>query len=142
MNPHQLLGQRERLERVNQLSRFYSYMALVTHILDSKPYSYEEATSHEACREAMIEEYAFIMKNDVWEVVGRPEGKLVVTSRWLYKIKHATDGSIEKFKALFVARGFSQVEEVDYEDTFTPVAWYTSIQSIVSIIVEMGWKIH
>ena len=47
----------------------------------------------------MQEKYSSIMKNDVWEVVSRPEGKSVVTSRWLYKIKHAVDGSIEKFKA-------------------------------------------
>ena len=46
----------------------------------------------------------------------------MVTSRWLYKVKHATDGSIEKFKARFVARGFSQVEGVDYEETFAPMA--------------------
>ena len=40
-------------------------------------------------------------------MVLRPEGKSVVTSRWLYKIKHATDDNIEKFKARFVVRGFS-----------------------------------
>jgi len=90
----------------------------------------------------MQEEYSSIMKNDVWEVVPRPEGKSVVTSRWLYKVKHAADGSIEKFKARFVARGFSQVEGVDYEETFAPVARYTSIRSIISIAAEMGWKIH
>ena len=56
----------------------------------------------------MIEEYQSIMKNDVWDVVLRPEGKSVVTSKWIYKIKHAADGSIEKCKARFVARGFSQ----------------------------------
>ena len=83
-----------------------------------------------------------IMKNDFWEVVPRPEGKPVVTSKWLYKIKHATDGSIEKFKARFVARGFSQVEGVYYEETFSLVAQYTSIYSIISIAVEMGWKIR
>ena len=44
------------------------------------------------------------MKNDVWEVVPRPTRKSVVTSRWLYKIKHAVDGSMEKYKARFVAR--------------------------------------
>ena len=90
----------------------------------------------------MQEEYSSITKNDVWEVVPRPEGKSVVTSRWLYKIKHVADGSIEKFKARFVARGFSQVEGVDYEETFAPVARYTSIRSIISIAAEMGWKIH
>ena len=90
----------------------------------------------------MQEEYSSIMKNDVWEVVPRPEGKSVVTSRWLYKVKHATDGSIEKFKARFVARGFSQVEGVDYEETFAPVARYTSIRSIILITAKMGWNIH
>ena len=115
---------------------------MVTDIIEFEPPSYEEATSQQVWREAMVEEYSSIMKNDVWEVVPRPEGKSVVTSRWLYKIKHAADGSIEKFKARFVARGFSQVEGVDYEETFAPVAFYTSIRSIISIAAEMGWKIH
>jgi hypothetical protein len=66
----------------------------------------------------------------------------VVTSKWLYKLKHAADGSIEKFKARFVARGFSQVEGVDYDETFAPVARYTSIRAVISIAAEMGWKIH
>ena len=55
----------------------------------------------------MIKEYQSIMKNDVWDVVPRPEGKLVVTSKWIYKIKHAVDDIIEKYKERFVARGFS-----------------------------------
>jgi hypothetical protein len=67
------------------------------------------------------EEYASIMKNDVWDVVPRPERKLVVSSRWLYKIKHATNGSIEKFKARLVARRFSQREGVGHEKTFALV---------------------
>ena len=68
----------------------------------------------------------------------RPEGKFVVTSKWICKIKHAVDDSVEKFKARFVARGFSHVEGVDYEETFAPVARYTSIRSIISITAEMG----
>ena len=50
------------------------------------------------------------MKNDVWEIVLRPEGKSMVTSCWIYKIKHVADGSVEKYKARFVARGFSQAK--------------------------------
>ena len=50
----------------------------------------------------MIEEYQSIMKNDVWNIVLRPKEKSVVTSKWLFKIKHAADGSIEKYKARFV----------------------------------------
>ena len=90
--------------------RFGSYIAMVTDIIETKPSSYEEASTHSVWRESMAEEYASIMKNYVWEVVPRPEGKSVVTSRWLYKIKYVVDGSIEKYKARFLARGFSQVE--------------------------------
>jgi hypothetical protein len=52
----------------------------------------------------MMEVYQSIMKNDVWEIVTRPEAKSMVTSKWIYKIKHATYGIIEKYKARFVAR--------------------------------------
>jgi hypothetical protein len=90
----------------------------------------------------MMEEYQSIMKNDVWEIVLRPEGKSVVTSKWIYKIKHAADGSIEKQKARFVARGFSQVEGIDYEETFAPVAQYTSIRTIIALASAMGWRLH
>ena len=65
----------------------------------------------------MIEEYQSIMKNDVWDVVPRPEGKLVTTSKWIYKIKHAADGSVEKYKARCMAHAFSQKEGIDYEET-------------------------
>ena len=82
------------------------------------------------------------MKNDVWKVVSRPEGKSMVTSRWPHKIKYVADGSIEKYKARFVARAFSQVEGVDYDETFALVACYSSIRSIISIAAKMGWKIH
>jgi hypothetical protein len=49
----------------------------------------------------------------------------VVSSKWLYKIKHVVDGSIEKYKARFIAHGFSQKEGIDYEETFALVSKYT-----------------
>ena len=67
------------------------------------------------------------MKNDVWDIVLIPEGKFAVTSKWIYKIKHIVDESIKRHKMRFVARGFSQVEGIDYEETFYPIAQYTSI---------------
>jgi hypothetical protein len=122
--------------------RFCSYLAMVSNISESEPSTFEEVADQQVWKDAMVEEYNSIMKNDVWEVVPRPEGKSVVTSRWLYKIKHVADGSIEKYKARFVARGFSQVEGVDYDETFALVARYTLIRAVISIAAEMGWKIH
>jgi hypothetical protein len=66
----------------------------------------------------------------------------VVSSKWLYKIKHVVDGSIQKYKATFVARGFSQKEAIDYEDTFSLVARYTSIRTTISLATKMKWKLH
>jgi hypothetical protein len=90
----------------------------------------------------MVKEYDSIVRNDVWDVVPRLVGKSVVTSKWLYKTKIATDGSVEKHKARFVARGFSQIEGVDYDETFAPVARYTSIRTIIAMAAKMGWRIH
>ena len=82
------------------------------------------------------------MKNDVWDIVPKPEGKSVVSSKWIYKIKHAVDGSIERYKARFVAKGFSQKEGIDYEYTFSPMAWYNSIRSLVALASMMKWDLH
>jgi hypothetical protein len=94
----------------------------MSHIIDTEPSCHGEAAGQQVWQDAMAKEYQSIMKNDVWDIVLRPEEKSVVTSKWIYKIKHAADGSVEKYKARFVARGFSHVEGIDYEETFAPVA--------------------
>jgi len=66
-------------------------------------------------------------------VVLRPNDKSIVSSCWLYKVKKAVYGSVEKRKTIFVVRGFSQVEGIDYVETFAPVARYSSIRSILAL---------
>ena len=66
----------------------------------------------------------------------------MVSSKWIFKIKHSTDGSIEKYKEIFIARGFSQKEGIDYEQTFAPVTRYTSIRTFLSLASNMNWKLH
>ena len=68
--------------------------------------------------------------------------KSVVTSKWIYKIKHVVDGSIEKYKARFVASALSQKEGIDCEETFAPIARYSSIKTILALAVVMKWKIN
>jgi hypothetical protein len=114
----------------------------MSHIIDIEPSFHGEAVGQQVWKNAMTEEYQSIMKNDVWNIVLRSEGKSVVTSKWIYKIKHVADGSVEKYKVKFVARGFSQVEVIDYEETFAPVARYTSIRTIISLAASMGWRLH
>jgi hypothetical protein len=122
--------------------KYSGLIAQLNLVIDSEPYTFEEASKHKVWKDAMIEEYESILKNDVWEVVPRPLGKSIVISKWLYKIKHATDDSVEKFKARFVARGFSQKEGIDYDEIFAPVARYTSIRIIISLASFFDWKLH
>lgn len=89
----------------------------MTKLIEVEPTTFEEVAHQEEWKKAMQEEYLSIMKNGVWEIIPRPSDKLVVTSKWIYKFKHVVDGSIEKYKARVVARGFSQEEGIDYEET-------------------------
>ena len=90
-------GEPERIMMKSKApDRFCSCLAVVTNVSHSEPSSFEEAVDQRVWREAMVEEYDSIMWNEVWEVVSRPKGKSVVTSRWIYKVKYAADGSIEK----------------------------------------------
>ena len=111
-------------------------------LIKAEPSTFEEAVNHQEWKDAMNEEYQSIMKNGVWEIIPRPEDKSVVTSKWIYKIKHAADGSIDKYKARFVARVFSQQEGIKYEETFALTTRYITIRSLISLTTSIGWSCH
>jgi hypothetical protein len=78
--------------------RFRGYVALMSNISDVEPYSFEEVDKLQVWKDAMLEKYKSIIKNNVWDIVSRPKDKSMVSSNWIYKIKHVADGSVEKFK--------------------------------------------
>jgi hypothetical protein len=125
-----------------KLERFSNYIACMTKLQDKEPTTFEEAAQKKQWKDAMTKEHQSIMKNDVWKIVPRPKEKSVVTSKWVYKIKNVVDESVDKYKARFVARGFSEKKGEDYDETFTHVARYTSIRAIMSIVASMGWSLH
>jgi hypothetical protein len=89
------------------LDRFTGYMALMSKFIVTEPSSFQEVVHDLTWVDAMVEEYDSIVKNNAWEIVPRPIDKSVVGSRWIYKVKQDGDGSVEKYKARFVAWGFS-----------------------------------
>eukprot|EP00253_Pinus_taeda_P013598 PITA_13598 len=113
--------------------RYTGYMDFMSGSIEIEPSSFEEAMQQPVWFDAMVEECDSVIRNSVWEVVARLIDKSVVRSRWIYKVKQATDGSVEKHKARFMARGFSQVEGIDYDDNLAPVAMYSSIRSILAL---------
>jgi hypothetical protein len=128
--------------QVKRPKPFSSYTALMCDLLDEEPTCFEKSIQKKEWADAMTEEYQSIIKNDVWEIVPRPKSKDWVSSKWLFKIKHAADESIDKYKERFFARGFSQKEGIDYEETFAHVARYTSIRTIIALAAKMKWKLH
>ena len=107
----------------------------------TEPSSFQEVVQEPTWVDSMVE-YDSIFKNSTWEIFPRPVDKSIVGSRWIYKVKQAFDGSFEKYMARFVAWGFSQIELINYEETFAPVARYSFIRTILALSAQMGWCIH
>jgi hypothetical protein len=124
------------------LDRFFGYMALMRKCIVTKPSSFQEAVQDPTWVDSKVEEYDSIVKNSAWDIVPRPVDKSVVGSIWIYKVKKVFDGSVEKYKARFVAQGFSHIEGIDYDETFTPITRYSSIRSILPLSAQTGWCIH
>ena len=87
----------------------------------------------------MKEELDALSKNHTWDLVTLPSGKSVVGCKWIYKIKTHSDGSIERYKALLVAKGFTQEYGIDYKETFALVACISSIRALLTIVAASKW---
>ena len=90
-------------------------------------------------REATESEYSSLLKNDTWDP---PEGKNVVSPRWVLKVKRDENSSVNRFKARLVAQGYSQVKGVDYDEVFSPMAQNTSVKSLLALANAHDLEIH
>ncbi|XP_076657826.1 uncharacterized protein LOC143361962 [Halictus rubicundus] len=81
-------------------------------------------------------------ENQTWELIDRPKGAKILTSRWVYKIKYNQDGTVDKFKARLVARGNEQKKGMDYDEVFAPVARHDSIRTLLASAVQCKMHIH
>ena len=71
-----------------------------------------------------------------------PENSDTIGCKWVFKINRNADGSIDRYKARLVAQGYSQKEGIDLEETFSPVARFTSIRTILAIANELNLEVH
>ena len=124
-----------------RLSPFYQSFALAV-LTESIPKSYIEALQVPAWKEAMDVEYAAFIQRDTWTLVPRPIDANVVSCKWVYSLKYNPDGSIARYKARLVARGFSQAYGLDYHETFSLVARLSSIRVLFSIALDLSWPLH
>lgn len=107
-----------------------------------EPKSYKLALKLTPWKIAMEEEMHALHKNNTWSLVPKPPNTNIVGSKWIFKTKLKEDGSLERHKARLVARGYSQVEGVDFSETFSLVIKPTTIRLVFALATSLGWSVR
>ncbi|KAK1695433.1 hypothetical protein QYE76_012130 [Lolium multiflorum] len=90
----------------------------------------------------MQDEFYALVHNRTWTLVPRPPRANIVSGKWIYKHKFHSDGSLARYKARWVVRGFSQQPGIDFDETFSPVVKPATIRIVLSIAVSRSWPVH
>lgn len=106
-----------------------------------EPNSVKEALNLKHWKSAMKEEYDALMRNATWNLVPFSPSYNVVGKKWVFKVKHNLDGSLQKCKARLVAKGFHQRPGIDFSETFSPVIKPSTIRVILTIAVSKNWVV-
>jgi len=89
---------------------------------------------------AMEQEYRALQANRTWRLVARPPGAHIISGKWVFRHKLNPDGSLERYKARWVVRGFTQRTGIDFGETFTPVVKPATIRIVLTIAASRRWS--
>jgi len=117
-------------------------LILQTSAISSIPSSVWAALADSNWHAAMMEEYAALQSNDTWSLVPRPAGVNIVTGKWIFTHKFRSDGTLERYKARWVLRGFTQRPGIDYDETFSPVVKPTTVRTVLTLAISHKWPIR
>lgn len=111
--------------------------------LDDEPNTLAEAKMRSdwpQWRKAVEEEFESLKKNQTFQQIDRPSNARIIGSRWVFRIKRKGDNTIDRYKARLVARGYSQIEGVDFKETYAPVASMLTVRLFLALVVQLGLK--
>ena len=83
-----------------------------------------------------------IEKNETWELVPRPEDKNIVGTKWIFKNKFNQDGQVTGNKSRLVCKGYAQMEGIEFEETYAPVAWLEEIKMFLALSCHKNFKVY
>jgi len=101
--------------------------------------TYSKVVKHDCWRKDIQCEISALEPNQTWETTLLPKEKAVIGCNWVFKIKYRVDGTIERYKARLMVKGYTQTEGIDYLDTFSPVAKMTTIRLLFSLAFIYNW---
>ena len=120
-----------------------SYRAFVSNLDNVQiPKTVQEALKVPAWKQAMEEEIRALESNGTWILTELPNEKKLMGCKWIFTVKYKANGSIERFKVRLVAKGFTQSYEIDYQETFAPVAKFNTVRVLLSLAVNHDWPLH
>ena len=90
----------------------------------------------------MKDEIKFMQDNDVWDLVELPESVKPIGCKWLFKTKRDSKGNVERYKTRLVAKGFTQKEDIDYKETFSPVSSKDSFRTIMGLVAHYDLELY
>jgi len=102
----------------------------------AEPLSYTEALRRpdaEEWKQAALEELNAHNTNGTWELLPQHTGKKVIGSKWVFKVKHNADGSVEHYKGRLVAKGYNQRPDFDYLEIFAPTVRMPTVQVVLAM---------
>ncbi|UYV62168.1 hypothetical protein LAZ67_1008103 [Cordylochernes scorpioides] len=107
-----------------------------------EPQTFEEAVcspESDLWKNAMQEELNCLEERQTWVITNLPKNKKVIGNRWVFKIKGDSKGKVSKFKARLVAKGYSQTPDIDFNQTYAPVANFGIIRMLLVLTQNAGW---
>lgn len=110
-----------------------------------EPITFEQAITSPQCDEwkiAMEDELRSLEDRNTWVLVEKIENVKCIGSRWVYKVKTDPTGKIVKYKARLVAQGYNQKKDIDYFESYAPVASISTIRLLLTMSISQGWKVH
>jgi hypothetical protein len=145
--PQQLLGpidegSRLRSRVLQPTSEVANQVSYSCYLAQTEPKKVDEALQDEGWVSAMHEELHQFTRNDVWTLVPRPVEQNIIGTKWIFKNKTDEHGTVVQNKARLVAQGYTQIEGVDFDETFAPVARLESIRILLSIACHLGFKLY
>ena len=121
------------------VANFVSYSCYLSQV---KPTKVEEALQNESWVEAMHDELLQFQRNDVWTLVPRPKGEHIIGTKWIFHNKTDEEGNVIRNKTRHVVQGYSQMEGVNYDETFTLVAHMESIKILLALACQLKFKFY
>ncbi|GJZ67859.1 retrovirus-related pol polyprotein from transposon TNT 1-94 [Tanacetum coccineum] len=125
--------------QLHEQALFCYYDAFLTSV---EPKNYKDALTQACWIEAMQEELHEFEHLEVWELVPRPDNVMVITLKWIYKVKVDEMGGILKKKARLVACGYRQEDGIDFEESFAPVARLDAIRIFLAYAAHMNMIVY